>query len=85
MPEFRSRFSKYHADTWLCFPLNYLIPMKGVASSTISYLEAIQVLKCNNYTSGNKCAPQAEIDALFTTYGSFHLSFNYINAVINPN
>lgn len=45
---------------------------------------AIQASPCDNYTSGGRCAPQADIDSLFTIHKNFYLNFNYINTVINP-
>ena len=40
---------------------------------------------CDNKTSNNSCASQAEFDALFAKYNNFNLVFIYTNPTINPN
>ena len=41
--------------------------------------------KCTNGSDPSRpCYPQNEIDDLFTDYGNFYFTVNYINTVINP-
>ena len=41
--------------------------------------------KCTNGSDPSRpCYPQNEIDDLFTNYGNFYFTVNYINTVINP-
>jgi hypothetical protein len=85
MPEFVEHFDVFAISSWLCVPLNMPIPIQGSYMSPISYLYQINVFPCKNQTSNDTCASQEEISNLFTAYGNFYMTVNYINPVINPN
>ncbi len=45
----------------------------------------ITAQKCTNDSDPSRpCYPQDQIDNLFTEYGNFYFTVNYINTVINP-
>jgi hypothetical protein len=85
LPEFNKHFDSFGISGWLCLPLNMPIPMQGTYTSPVSYEYQINVYPCQNDTQNGTCASQEEIDSLFSTYGNFYLTVNYVNPVINPN
>ena len=72
-------------NKWACLPLNQTIPLLGTPNSRNNSFLGLGIYPCNNATNNNSCAPQKEIDRIFSQYGNFIVNMNYINPVINPN
>ncbi len=72
-------------DAWLCPPLDSKYLLQGSYFSEIFSTLSISLKECTNSSNPSRpCYPQNEIDDLFTKYGNFYFTINYLNTVINP-
>ena len=85
LPEIISKKEQIMYNTWLCPPKDAKYSLQGSYFSKIFTSLLIKAKKCTNESDPSRpCYPQNEIDNLFTEYGNFYFTINYMNTVINP-
>jgi hypothetical protein len=75
-------------DAASCLPLNQKFKLQGTGTHLTDLMSLLRfkISPCSNLTDPSRpCAPQSDIDNMFSLKKNFNLMVHYTNPVINPN